>query len=251
MTKPFCIDTERVMNEASQGEFTYLFECLTQQPTIFFKRDKQTITFEHGSLPIEWHPYLMYNNPNQNTPTLFHYIIKYNQKELLVLLYNKNVLDSWCASTIIREAILLNNKEFEDAAWIYLEDLFDMMNGSSYGVKIHPSLYTDVKIFGRVLRKIQENKGQPYYDKLFKELIFRLNNHFCNINDTWFEDNDVLTFYETHIKIVYDTIHYCYMKHLIKSKEKEGCIVILGLVLDPFLPKDIINHIISPYIQQT
>ncbi len=86
------------------------------------------MTLDCVHFPRIWYYYLDYYSPTK-IPTLFHYIVKYNQKELLVLFYNKNV---WCASIIILEAIQINNKEFEDAAWIYLEDLFDRMNGNPF-----------------------------------------------------------------------------------------------------------------------
>ncbi len=234
-------DNTRVMKDASQGSFDY-----------FLKQFQ--ITNDRSYIPISnaWFPCRREPIASREPPSLFHYIIKFNRKDVLEHLYR--IVFSRSAdlygvlSTIILEAIWLNNKEFQEIGWNLLEKKYQE---DVNRISLHKSMVRDETIFVQILDKMDENKDTPFFQRLREDIIYYFENDQYLFSETWFYNKKAFGFILNNLKSIefnHDSFQNRFRLYHIELIKNEGLRFASGLVLENILPKDIIKHIINEYI---
>jgi hypothetical protein len=117
------INVTRVMKDASQGNFDYLLESLRHLQIVWERRN---INIRSRRFPTDWLPYLHENIASREPPSLFHYIILYNRKDVLDHTYQTLLSTPFdrhgIVSAIIQEAIWLKNQPFQEIGWSLLQN---------------------------------------------------------------------------------------------------------------------------------
>jgi hypothetical protein len=188
-------------------------------------------------------------------PSLLYYIVKYNRKDVLLELDTTETF-KWACRGLCRygiswlflaEAIWQDNESFASFAWRRLEQVY---KGRGV-ITIHWILIEDPKLFIYLLHTIHVDDKRSFYIELHQTLVSNFKQLNYTIDEDWFKYKETREFFRNEIQFINrssrDPLTQWY-----KYREYEHTLdiieVVLGLVLDTKVSKDIIKYIITPYI---
>ncbi len=257
------IDQDRVMTDAVKNDFDYLVSFLTEHHSVFYLENGKTLLIKHeGQFPTKWLSYLKHpEKPSSmrykiDKPlSLLHYIVKYNRTDILTQLDTTETF-KWACKALCRygiswlflaEAIWQDNESFATFAWRRLEEVY---KGRRY-ITIHWLFIEDPELFIYLLHMIQSNSKREFYCNLHNTIVANFKQLNYNIDAEWFKHKETVEFFRNYIQFVDSssrdplTQWYKYREY---EKTLESVEVVLGLVLDTLVSKDIIKYIVLPYV---
>ena len=257
------IDQDRVMMDAAKGDFAYLISFLTEHSSVFYMENGKTLLIKHeGQFPTKWLSYLKppehlssMRHKMRKEPSLLHYIVKYNRKDVLLELDTTETFH-WACKALCRygiswlflaEAIWQDNEYFATFAWRRLEQVYK----GRQPITIHWLFIEDPELFIYLLTTIQSDNKRSFYRDLHHTLVNNFRELKYSIDDDWFKYKETREFFRNEIKVVnrssrdpiYQWYKYQEYEQTVKSIE-----VVLGLVLDAKVSSDLLTYIVLPYV---
>jgi hypothetical protein len=255
------IDTDRVYQEAQQGEFEYFSTFLRRENEPIFHYENNERKEMSYYLPKCWYHI---DKPSTHL-SLFHYIVKHNRTDLLGMMLNVGGIircihlpQLYVFWHLLKEAFYLKNNHIEKRAWEHI------LSGL-YVKKIPEYFVTTPELFIYILQLIERvhqecPRCSPTSARciLCKNSIETLENEIIkqvlcckNMSSDWMKYPETIRFFkERCIPFADDQkliLSQCLNMYI--NEQRNARNTIITLVLDT-LPKDVINFVIVPYLYE-